>query len=75
MEVKGHDQVRASNNSDSGWVNNGIGVETLTEVTKSPIVFPLQRQKSRDVMKNTLDVEVSPKIPAPTVPQTQRMLR
>lgn len=51
-------------------VNNGIGMETLTEITKRLIVFPLQRQKSRDIRKNTLDVEASPEIPVPRVPQT-----
>lgn len=44
-------------------------------IAQELIVFPLQRQKSRDIVKNTLDVEVSPKIPVPGLPQTQRMFR
>lgn len=51
-------------------MNNGIGMEILTEAPKSLTVFPLQRYKSRDIVKNTLDVEVSHKIPVLRPPQT-----
>lgn len=49
--------------------------DRVTLIAQELIAFPLQRQKSRDTVKNPLDVEVPPKIPVPGLPQAQRTFR
>lgn len=47
-EVKHHDKVRTSNNSDLGWVwTIGIGIKTLTEGHQKPDCFPTSKAKMK----------------------------